>query len=447
MNIRFAPLLSVALGLAAFAGEPGVLTVEDLDKPLDEPSGVAQPAEAPAPAAAVVPESTLATPPAVAPSRAPAPSPANATTAAGSGGTLARATGSEAGAAPKLPVASANTFAYPAGSQAIRHADRTLQITSPEGVATSHPAGSRAFRLADGSLNVVVPAVPAPRPAPVAPAAPAALAPALAARPSGSASLAAPPSAAPQVPRPAAPAAITPPERPAVQTSVVPGASLDRGGMGESIKGLALDDAKNDGLYFTVRGLAASMSASVDGRMGGDSLDSFVGGSLAFGRRFNDRFSVEVEGGGATASEGEDSATTAMGFVNVLYSVPVSKRTSLFAGGGAGVLYYKEEFEYTDYYTDYYYTTRYYYSWYGYYPVRTRHSYRQYYTADGTGEAILPAFNATAGLSFSLSRSLSLDVAFRYITTLEGEYKSDEIGDADVQLDFVGGYAGLSLYF
>ena len=181
MNIRFALLLSVALGLAAMAGEPGVLTVEDLDKPLDEPSGVAQPAEAPAPEGAVVPESTLATPPAVAPSRAPAPSPANATTAAGSGGTLARATGSEAGAAPKLPVASANTFAYPAGSQAIRHADRTLQITSPEGVATTYPAGSRAFRLPDGSLNVVVPGAFAPSPAPVAPAAPVALAPALAA--------------------------------------------------------------------------------------------------------------------------------------------------------------------------------------------------------------------------------------------------------------------------
>ena len=55
MNIRFALLLPVALGLAAFAGEPGVLTVEDLDKPIDEPSDVAQSAEAPAPAVAVVP--------------------------------------------------------------------------------------------------------------------------------------------------------------------------------------------------------------------------------------------------------------------------------------------------------------------------------------------------------------------------------------------------------
>lgn len=250
MNIRFALLLSVALGLAAMAGEPGVLTVEDLDNPLDEPSGVAQPAEAPAPAVAVVPESTFATPPAVAPSRAPAPSPANATTAAGSGGTLARATGSEAVAAPKLPVASANTFAYPVGSQAIRHADRTLQITSPEGVATTYPAGSRAFRLRDGSLNVVVPAVPAPSPAPVAPAAPAALAPAPAARPSGSASLAAPSSAAPQVPRPAASAAITSPERPALQTSVVPAASLDRGGMGSGLETVAADGDRFVEVFF-----------------------------------------------------------------------------------------------------------------------------------------------------------------------------------------------------
>ena len=37
--------------------------------------------------------------------------------------------------------------------------------------------------------------------------------------------------------------------------------------------------------------------------------------------------------------------------------------------------------------------------------------------------------------------------AFRYITTLEGEYKSDEIGDSDVRIDFVGGYAGVSLSF
>ena len=52
MNIRFALLLPVALGLAAFAGEPGVLTVEDLDKPIDESSGVAQPAEAAEPSVA-----------------------------------------------------------------------------------------------------------------------------------------------------------------------------------------------------------------------------------------------------------------------------------------------------------------------------------------------------------------------------------------------------------
>ena len=417
--------------------------------PLVAPETTPQP-EVPAPAPAVAPETTPAPEPepptvptpAPPPDAAPTPETAPTPKAAPTPGTAP-----VPAPVPDLVATPGNEFVYPAGSQPVRQADRTLQITTPEGVATTHPAGSRAFRLPDGTLNVFVPAAAASSPASAAPAAPVALAPALAARPSGSASLAAPPSAAPQVPRPAAPAAITPPERPAVQTSVVPGASLDRGGMGESIKGLALDDAKNDGLYFTVRGLAASMSASVDGRMGGDSLDSFVGGSLAFGRRFNDRFSVEVEGGGATASEGEDSATTAMGFVNVLYSVPVSKRTSLFAGGGAGVLYYKEEFEYMDYYTDYYYTTRYYYSWYGYYPVRTRHSYRQYYMADGTGEAILPAFNATAGLSFSLSRSLSLDVAFRYITTLEGEYKSDEIGDSDVRIDFVGGYAGVSLSF
>lgn len=239
MNIRFALLLSVALGLAAMAGEPGFLTVEDLDKPLDEPSGVAQPAEAPAPEGAVVPASTFAPPPPVATSRAPAPSPANATTAAGSGGTLARATGSEAVAAPKLPVASANTFAYPAGSQAIRHADRTLQITSPEGVATTHPAGSRAFRLTDGSLNVVVPDAAASSPAPSAPA-----------RPSGSASLAAPPSAAPQVPRPAASAAITSPERPALQTSVVPAASLDRGGMGSGLETVAADGDRFVEVFF-----------------------------------------------------------------------------------------------------------------------------------------------------------------------------------------------------
>ena len=229
MNIRIAFFLPVALGLAAFAGEPGVLTVEDLDKPIDEPSGVAQPAEAAAPVAAVVPPSTFATPPAVAtssvPTPSPAPSPANAITAAGSKGTLARATGSEAVAAPKLPVASANTFAYPAGSQPIRHPDRTLQITSPDGVVTTHPAGSRAFLLKDGSLNVVVPAAAAA----AAPAAPSALAPALAARPS-SAALASMP--APQVPRIAAPAAIAQPQSSAAQTSIVPGASLDRGGLG-----------------------------------------------------------------------------------------------------------------------------------------------------------------------------------------------------------------------
>ena len=230
MNIRFALLLPVVLGLAAFAGEPGVLTVEDLDKPIDEPSGVAQPAEAAEPSVAAIP----ATPPAVAtssvPTPSPAPSPANAITAAGSKGTLARATGSEAVAAPKLPVASANTFAYPAGSQAIRHADRTLQITSPDGVVTTHPAGSRAFLLKDGSLNVVVPAAAAA----AAPAAPSALAPALAARPSSAAlaSMPAPPSAAPQVPRIAAPAAIAQPQSSAAQTSIVPGASLDRGGLG-----------------------------------------------------------------------------------------------------------------------------------------------------------------------------------------------------------------------
>ena len=234
MNIRFALLLSVALGLAAFAGEPGVLTVEDLDKPLDEPSGVAQSVEAPVPVAAVVPESTFATPPPVAPSRAPAPSPANATPTAGSGGTLARETGSEAVAAPKLPVASANTFAYPAGSQPIRHPDRTLQITSPDGVVTTHPAGSRAFLLKNGSLNVVVPAAAAA----AAPAAPSALAPALAARPS-SAALASMP--APQVPRIAAPAAIAQPKPPAAQTSIVPGALPGGGGMGAGLESVAAD--------------------------------------------------------------------------------------------------------------------------------------------------------------------------------------------------------------
>ena len=233
MNIRIAFFLPVALGLAAFAGEPGVLTVEDLDKPIDEPSGVAQPAEAAEPSVAAIP----ATPPAVAtssvPTPSPAPSPANAITAAGSKGTLARATGSEAVAAPKLPVASANTFAYPAGSQAIRHADRTLQITSPDGVVTTHPAGSRAFLLKDGSLNVVVPAAPASSPAtPVAPA------PALAARPS-SAALASMP--APQVPRIAAPAAIAQPQSSAAQTSIVPGASLDRGGLGAGLESVAAD--------------------------------------------------------------------------------------------------------------------------------------------------------------------------------------------------------------
>ena len=252
--------------------------------PLVAPETTPQP-EVPAPAPAVAPETTPAPEPepptvptpAPPPDAAPTPETAPTPKAAPTPGTAP-----VPAPVPDLVATPGNEFVYPAGSQPVRQADRTLQITTPEGVATTHPAGSRA--------------------------------------------------------------------------------SLDRGGMGESIKGLALDDAKNDGLYFTVRGLAASMSASVDGRMGGDSLDSFVGGSLAFGRRFNDRFSVEVEGGGATASEGEDSATTAMGFVNVLYSVPVSKRTSLFAGGGAGVLYYKEEFEYMDYYTDYYYTTRYYYS-------------------------------------------------------------------------------------
>ena len=222
MNIRIAFFLPVALGLAAFAGEPGVLTVEDLDKPIDESSGVAQPAEAVAPA--TPPETSPAVAPSTVPTPSPTPSPANAITAAGSKGTLARATGSEAVAAPKLPVASANTFAYPAGSQAIRHADRTLQITSPDGVVTTHPAGSRAFLLKDGSLNVVVPAAPASSPAtPVAPA------PALAARPS-SAALASMP--APQVPRIAAPAAIAQPQSSAAQTSIVPGASLDRGGLG-----------------------------------------------------------------------------------------------------------------------------------------------------------------------------------------------------------------------
>jgi len=228
MNIRIAFFLPVALGLAAFAGEPGVLTVEDLDKPIDEPSGVAQPAEAVAPA----------TPPAVAtssvPTPSPAPSPANAITAAGSKGTLARATGSEAVAAPKLPVASANTFAYPAGSQAIRHADRTLQITSPDGVVTTHPAGSRAFLLKDGSLNVVVPAAAAA----AAPAAPSALAPALAARPS-SAALASMP--APQVPRIAAPAAIAQPQSPAPPTRVLPAALPGGGGMGAGLEAVAAD--------------------------------------------------------------------------------------------------------------------------------------------------------------------------------------------------------------
>ena len=327
MNIRIAFVLPVALALAAFAGDPGVLTVADLDKPIDEPSGVAQPAEAPAPAAAQNPAPPPAVASAVAPSPASAPSPVNAPSpapaipAAGSKGTLARATGSEAVAAPKLPVASANTFAYPAGSQAIRHADRTLQITSPDGVVTTHPAGSRAFLLKDGSLNVVVPAAPASSPAS---AAALALAPAPAARPSSPAlaSMPAPPSAVPQVPRIAAPAVIAQPQPPAAQTSVVPAALPDRGGMGAGeLESVAADGDRFVEVFYEryKRDVKAS-----DGLFGGGPSDFQEDRFVA---RLNFRRNPEAS---FTADFGLVDAKDSEGFVPML-------------GGGVGKEVYSQD--------------------------------------------------------------------------------------------------------
>lgn len=365
--------------------------------PLVAPETTPQP-EVPAPAPAVAPETTPAPEPepptvptpAPPPDAAPTPETAPTPKAAPTPGTAP-----VPAPVPDLVATPGNEFVYPAGSQPVRQADRTLQITTPEGVATTHPAGSRAFRLPDGTLKVIVPeATPDAK-------------------------------------------STTPP-----QTTITT-APLDR-----PVIGIEARNASDLKFYIALRGLGASMTAKVDGETREDgSLESFAGVSFAFGKILSEKLRLEVELAGAGASDGEDTATIAMGFANLIFTAPLTESLSFFLGGGAGLLYYKDEFEYTDYYTDYYYTTHYYYSWYGYYPVQTRHSYRRPYTDEGSGEATLPALNAMAGLSLTLSRSASLDVAFRYITTLEGEYKSDEIGDADVQLSFVGGYAGLSLYF
>ena len=439
MEIRISPLLALVLGLVASADDLRALTVEDLDKPIEESQDVAQPPEAPAPA--------LAPPQATAPAPAPSPglatAPTEATATAGAtagarpGAAIAGSAASKAFAAPKVSVASANAFFFPSGSQAFRRPDRTLQITSPEGVTTTFSAGSRAFRLPDGSLNVVAPALASPSAASaLAIAAPSATTPVVQDR------LKMKPG------RATGPEAIPSAELPAVRTDFDNNASFNLKGKDGSFGGLALSEATGKPYYLAGRVLAASLTGEIGDTevVGDDSLDDFAGVSLAFGRRLNDKWSVEIEGAYATASKGGNDATTLQGFVNALYSIPIAERTSLFAGGGTGVLHYKEDFEYRDYYTDYYYTTSYEYSyWYGYRPVRTRHSYRQYYTAEGSGEAFLVAINATAGLSFAITPTISLDVALRYITTLEGDFKSDEVDDADVRIDFICGYAGLRI--
>ena len=439
MNKCVLLFLVFALGITASADE--------LDTLIYKLRGITPPPEAPAPAPAVVPApepqteatapapepQTEATPPAppVAPepTPAPAPEPPSAPTPAPPPETAPAPelaptpeTASNPSPLPEQASVPGNEFVFPAGSQPSRRADRTLEVIVPEGTTRTFSAGSRAFRLPDGTLKVIVSGATAGNTAPAAPPL---------ARASDS-------TAAVATPAPPENATTRPPsgQPPIIVDVPFKSLSSDRNTLG--IEDGDADDIK---YYIALRGIGASMTAKVNGETVEDSsLDSFAGASLAFGHRLSDTFRMELELAGAGASDGEDTATIALGFVNFLYSAPIGEHLFFLLGGGAGLLYYKEEFEYTEqgYYSSYYY------SWYyGYRSYQRRYSY----TAEGSGEASLPALNAMAGLSLALSRSASLDVALRYITTLEGEYKSDEIGSADAQLDFVGGYVGLSLYF
>ena len=379
MNKCVLLFLVFALGIRASADELDTLIykLRGITPPPDTPAPAIVPAPAVAPAPAPMPEPQAVPTPAPPPDAAPAPEPS-----------ITPAT-----APVPVPVSaqvsvSGNELVFPVGSQPIRHADRTLHITDPEGATKRFPAESRAFRLPDGTLKVVVPeATPDAK----------------------------------STPPPQTTIYTTPQDRPAI--------------------GIEARNASDPKFYIALRGLGASMTAKVDGETIDDgSLDSFAGVSFAFGKLLSEKLRLEVELAGAGASDGEDTATIALGLANLIFTAPITENLSLFLGGGAGLLYYKDEFEYTEqgYYRSYYY------SWYyGYRPYQRRYSY----TAEGSGEASLPALNAMAGLSLALSRSASLDVAVRAITTLEGEYSSDEVGDADVHLNFVGGYAGLSLYF
>jgi len=352
------------------------------------------------------------------------------------------------------------TQVFPAGSHASRLKDGTLEIVPAEGVPQVFSVGSRAFRLKDGTLKVV----PDESNMHVFPAGSQVFSmkdgsikvmlqddanAVNTAQSSGSEHVAlgimspvAHPSEALSVPIP--------------KTTPVESVKVDHNGFrNQNESGIRLEDGARDalGYYVSVRGFGAEMNTKGDGgRVRGDDLDAFFGASIAFGHRFNDYLRVEIEGGGAYSSKGDCDATIALGLMNFVYSYSFSENFHLLLGTGAGALYYKEAFKYTEYYYTTSYYTRYYYrySYYGYsygyprtYSYRQQHSYR----ANGSGDVTLPVFNLMAGLSYDFTDALSFDVAFRYMRTPEGDYKSDEVGDADVKLELVGGYVGLTYHF
>ena len=413
--------LFLGLGIAAsvFADELDALVYKQRGVAPAPESLVAAPAEKPRDSAVVTPSASVEKPGVEAISPTPAPAEKPSVEAVVPTPVPAEKPSDSAipqVAIPAEPPTSKNEFIFPAGSSPSRSSDNSLVIASPQGESKTFSAGSRAFRLQDGTLKVFVPETPTP------------------------AVVLQSPNSDSVVPLASA-TTISPTPLPTEPGLVSSEAASRRSDATVILASKAIDEGNDTGFYVAMRGMGLSMTPKVDGEKQDDyALDSFVGGSLAFGYRCNDNFRMEIEGLGAGASEEEVSATVAVGFANVIFSIPLGSQASFFVGGGAGVLVFEEDFEYTEYY----YTTSYYYSWYsGYHYYQTEHSY----TEEGSGKATLPALNAMGGFSLNLSQSISLDLAFRYLMTLEGQYTSDEVGDADLQLDFVGGYVGLSFLY
>lgn len=95
---------------------------------------------------------------------------------------------------------------------------------------------------------------------------------------------------------------------------------------------------------------------------------------------------MEVEGGGSVASYQDADATVGLGLANFIYTIPISVHAFFFTGGGVGILYYKENFKYTEYY----YTTSYYYTW--YYGIRSYQTQHRR-TVDGPTPSTLSTKN------------------------------------------------------